>query len=64
MNDFNFWAPTYFAFGRGAEARTGELVQKFGGGKALLHYGGKSAVASGLIGRVKASLAEAGVAAG
>ena len=27
----------------------------------MLHYGGKSAVASGLIGRIKASLAEAGV---
>ena len=61
MTDFSFWSPTYFAFGRGAEARTGELVRRFGGRKALLHYGGKSAVASGLIGRVKSSLAEAGV---
>ncbi len=61
MTDFSFWSPTYFAFGRGAEARTGELVRRFGGRKALLHYGGRSAVASGLIGRVKASLAEAGV---
>ena len=61
MTDFSFWSPTYFAFGRGAEARTGELVRRFGGRKALLHYGGKSAVASGLIDRVKSSLAEAGV---
>ena len=61
MTDFSFWSPTYFAFGRGAEGRTGELVRRFGGRKALLHYGGKSAVASGLIGRVKSSLAEAGV---
>ena len=61
MTDFNFWSPTYFAFGRGTESRTGELVRKFGGKKALLHYGGRSAVASGLVGRVKASLAEAGV---
>ena len=61
MTDFSFWSPTYFAFGRGAEARTGELVRRFGGRKALLHYGGKSAVASGLIGRVTSSLAEAGV---
>ena len=41
MTDFNFWSPTYFAFGRGTESRTGELVRKFGGKKALLHYGGK-----------------------
>ena len=61
MTDFNFWSPTYFAFGRGTESRTGELVRKFGGKKALLHYGGRSAVASGLVGRVKTSLAEAGV---
>ena len=61
MTDFSFWSPTYFAFGRGAEARTGELVRRFGGRKALLHYGGRSAVASGLIDRVKSSLAEAGV---
>ena len=56
MTDFNFWSPTYFAFGRGAEARTGELVRRFGGKKALLHYGGRSAVASGLVARVKSSL--------
>ncbi len=61
MTDFNFWSPTYFAFGKGAEERTGELVRRFGGRKALLHYGGGSAVASGLIGRIKSSLAEAGV---
>ncbi len=61
MTDFNFWSPTYFAFGRGTESRTGELVRKFGGKKALLHYGGRSAVASGLVGRVKAALAAAGV---
>ena len=62
MKDFDFWAPTYFAFGRGKETRTGELVRQFGGRKALIHYGGGSAVRSGLIGRVKASLTQAGVA--
>ncbi len=61
MTDFNFWSPTYFAFGKGKEAQTGELVKRFGGRKALVHYGGKSAVASGLIERVKASLAASGV---
>ena len=61
MTDFEFWSPTYFAFGKGKEARTGELVRQFGGRKALLHYGGASAVRSGVIGRVKESLAAAGV---
>ena len=25
MTGFSFWSPTYFAFGRGAEARTGDM---------------------------------------
>ena len=62
MIDFDFWSPTYIAFGKGKESQTGELVRRFGGAKALLHYGGGSAVRSGLIDRVKASLSEAGVA--
>ena len=62
MIDFNYWSPTYFAFGKGKESCAGELVRKFGGSKALLLYGGGSAVRSGLLARVKASLAEAGVA--
>ena len=61
MIDFNFWSPTYFAFGRGKEACAGELVRRFGGRRALLHYGGGSAERSGLLGRVRASLAAAGV---
>ena len=62
MTDFDFWAPTYFAFGRGKEARAGELARRFGGTKVMLHYGGRSAAASGLLDRVKASLEAAGVA--
>lgn len=61
MTDFNYWSPTYFAFGKGKESQTGELVRRFGGRKALLHYGGGSAVRSGLLERVKTSLAAAGV---
>ena len=61
MVDFNFWSPTYIAFGKGKESMAGELVRRFGGTRALLHYGGKSAVSSGLIDRVKASLSNAGV---
>ena len=30
MIDFNYWSPTYFAFGKGNEAQTGELVHRFG----------------------------------
>ncbi len=61
MDNFSFYAPTYFAFGRDAENRAGELTRRFGGSRALLHYGGGSVVRSGLLERVRASLAAAGV---
>lgn len=61
MLDFNYFSPTYYAFGKDKETMTGELVRQFGGTKTILHYGGGSAVRSGLVARVKASLAKAGV---
>lgn len=62
MNNFNFYSPTFFAFGKDKEKEAGALVQRFGGSKVLLHYGGQSAKKSGLLDRVIASLEEAGVA--
>ena len=61
MTDFNYWSPTYFSFGKGKEAQTGELVRRFGGRKVLLHFGGGSAVRSGLLDRIKESLAKSGL---
>lgn len=61
MDNFNFYAPTYFAFGKDAEAQAGALVRRFGGSKVLIHYGGGSVVRSGLLDRVKNSLEEAGL---
>ena len=56
MNNFNFYSPTYFAFGKDRENEVGELVKRFGGSRVLLHYGGQSAQKSGLLDRVKESL--------
>ncbi len=61
MENFNFYSPTEFVFGMGRENECGALVKKFGGTKVLIHYGGGSAVRSGLIDRVKASLDAAGI---
>ena len=61
MNDFTLYTPTQVVFGRGVEAQTGALIRRFGGTKALVHFGGGSAVRSGLLDRVKASLDAAGV---
>lgn len=56
MDNFTFYAPTYFAFGKDAENETGKLVKRFGGSKVLIHFGGGSVIRSGLMDRVKASL--------
>ncbi len=56
MNNFNFYSPTYFAFGKDKETEVGALVKRFGGSRVLLHFGGQSAKKSGLLDRVKASL--------
>jgi len=56
MNNFTFYSPTFFAFGKDAENDTGSYVKRFGGSKVLIHYGGGSVVRSGLLDRVKASL--------
>lgn len=56
MNNFTFYSPTYFVFGKGCENEAGHYVKRFGGKKILIHYGGGSAVRSGLLDRVKASL--------
>ncbi|SDB31575.1 hypothetical protein SAMN02910317_01584 [Ruminococcaceae bacterium FB2012] len=62
MNNFNFYSPTEFVFGKGREDETGRYVKKYGGTKVLIHYGGGSVVRSGLLDRVKRSLTENGVA--
>lgn len=61
MNNFNFYSPTYFVFGKGTENQAGKCVRRFGGSKVLIHYGGGSVVRSGLLDRVKESLRNEGL---
>ncbi len=56
MNNFTFYSPTFFVFGKDKEDEAGKYVRRFGGTKVLIHYGGGSAVRSGLLDRVKKSL--------
>lgn len=56
MKNFVYQLPTKFLFGRGAENEVGREVRALGGTKVLIHYGGGSAVRSGLIDRVKNAL--------
>lgn len=61
MENFEFVSPTRFVFGRDVEAQVGERLKAEGALRALVHFGGGSAVASGLIARVRDSLERAGM---
>ncbi len=56
MNNFDFFSPTHFVFGKDRENEAGSFVKKFGGTRVLVHFGGSSAESSGLLNRVRASL--------
>ncbi len=62
MKDFNFYAPTEVVFGEQAEEQVAALVRKYGGTKVLVHYGGQSAVRSGLLDKICGLLDEGGIA--
>ena len=61
MLGFTYYTPTKVAFGKGSVEKVGELIKQFGGTRVLIHYGGQSAVRSGVLDRVKKSLDEAGI---
>ena len=61
MENFEFVSPTHFVFGKGAEEQVGSKLAECGARTVLLHFGGQSAVKSGLIDRVKASLDAQGI---
>ena len=42
MNNFEFYSPTCFVFGKETENKAGAYVKRFGGTKVLIHYGGGS----------------------
>ncbi|MCI8660047.1 MAG: iron-containing alcohol dehydrogenase [Lachnospiraceae bacterium] len=61
MFNFNYYTPTKVVFGKKTESQTGQLIKKAGGNRVLVHFGGQSAVRSGLIDRIKKSLDDAGL---
>lgn len=61
MQNFRQYAPTEVVFGKNTELKAGGEVKKWGGHKVMIVYGGKSAVTSGLLGRVEKSLAGEGL---
>ena len=56
MNNFSFYSPTFFVFGKERENEAGKYVKRFGGTRVLIHFGSGSVIKSGLLDRVKTSL--------
>ena len=61
MQPFQYYMKTEVVFGPGQECMTASLVQKHGGSRVLVVYGGGSCVRSGLLGRICSQLEAAGV---
>ena len=47
MNNFTFYSPTEFVFGKETEKQVGALAAKYGASKVMIVYGGGSAIRSG-----------------
>ena len=62
MHSFTFYSPTEVVFGPDTELQAAELVQKYGGSRVFVVYGGGSVQRSGLLERVTKVLTDAGVA--
>lgn len=61
MENFNFYSPTEFVFGKDTEQEVGGLLKKHGASKVFIHYGGGSVKRTGLLDRVIASIEDAGL---
>ncbi len=61
MNNFIYDTPTRVYFGKDEEKKVGEIIAEYAPKKVLIHYGGGSAVRSGLIGRVEGYLKDRGI---
>lgn len=61
MNNFIFYSPTEFVFGKETETQIGALTQKYNAQKVMIVYGGGSIIKSGLLQRVKRSLQDANI---
>lgn len=61
MRSFEYFVPTKVIFGKDSHLQIGDILKKENCHKVLIHYGGKSAVASGLIDEVSGCLTDAGI---
>ena len=61
MQNFEFYSPTKMIFGADTQATLSKHIADFGGSRILLHYGGNSALKSGLIDELRNQLKTANI---
>lgn len=61
MLNFAYHNPTHYVYGPGEHLNLGNYLKPLVSAKILLHYGGGSVVRTGLLERIRKSLAEAGI---
>lgn len=61
MSTMGYYTPTKVYFGKGVEAKAGEVLKELGAKKVLLHFGGGSVKRSGLLDRVEKDLDANGI---
>ena len=62
MRSFEYFTPTRVAFGKDTHLKVATLLKEQHCKKVLIHYGGHSAIKSGLIDEIRSVLDEAGIA--
>lgn len=61
MDNFTFYSPTEFIFGRGVQSRTGEALKRYGAAKVMIVYGSDRIERDGLLHEVCDSIEKAGI---
>lgn len=61
MRNFEYFAPTRVIFGKDSHLQIGDILKEEGCHKVLIHYGGHSAISSGLLDEIKKCLTDADI---
>ncbi len=59
MENFEFYSPTEFVFGKDSEMQVADLIKRYKATNVFIHYGGGSVIRSGLLDRIRHKLDEA-----
>ena len=61
MENFKFWSPTEFIFGRDTQKETGKALKRYNAAHVMIVYGSDRIRKDGLLGQITASLEAEGL---